>query len=66
MATIRWFVWVGVLLAATSAWAQGSTERIEAARQLVTAGKFKEALAEAEALGRQPGNDRATVVAAYE
>jgi hypothetical protein len=66
MTTIRWFVWVGVLLAAASARAQGSRERIEAARQLVAAGKFKEALAEAEALGRQPGNDRATVVAAYE
>lgn len=66
MTTIRWFVWAGVLLAATSAWAQGSKERVEAARQLVTAGKFKEALAEADALGKQPGNDRATVVAVYE
>lgn len=66
MTTIRWFVWVGVLLAATSAWAQGSKERIDAARQLVTAGKFKEALAEADALGKQPGNDRDTVVAVYE
>lgn len=66
MTTMRWFVWVGVLLAATSASAQGSTERVQAARQLVASGKFKEALAEADALGKQPGNDRATVVAVYE
>lgn len=66
MTTIRWFVWVGVLFAATSAWAQASAERVEAARQLVTAGKFKEALAEANALAKEPNASRETALATYE
>lgn len=66
MTTMRWFVWVGVLCAATSAWAQAPAERVEAARQLVTAGKFKEALAEANALAKEPNASRETVVATYE
>ena len=66
MTTCRWFVWVGVLLLAAPAFAQSAAERIDATRQLVAGGKFKEALPELDALIKLPNNDRATVAAFYE
>ncbi|MCC6338143.1 MAG: hypothetical protein IT380_29635 [Myxococcales bacterium] len=66
MTTCRWLVWVGVVLVATSSLAQSPAERVEAARKLVTGGKFKEAVAELDAVAKVQGLDRATVASVYE
>lgn len=65
MTNCRSLVWVLLLLAAP-AWSQSAAERVDAARQLVATSKFKEAAAELEVLGKQPGNPREVVVALYE
>ncbi|MEW5743619.1 MAG: hypothetical protein AB1938_32205, partial [Myxococcota bacterium] len=66
MTTCRRLVWVGVALLATASLAQSPAERVEAARKLVTDGKFKEALAELDALSKVQGIDRPTTVALFE
>ena len=63
MTTCRWLVWVGGLLLASTAWAQGATD---SARKLVNDGKFKEAVAELDALAKQPGNPRETMLELFE
>jgi hypothetical protein len=64
--TSRCLVGVGVLLVASSAWAQTAAEHVDAARKLVADSKFKEAMVELDTLAHLPNNERPVVVALYE